>query len=326
MAFGRKHAVVSAEEASRYVKVEKKKGALRKSIRTQTEIWIVSFLALIWVIIFCYLPMAGNIIAFYQWFPGQSLINSKFVGLDNFTRFFKLPAFKTVMRNTLVISGLSLTIGFMAPIIFALLLNEIHNKLFKKVVQTISYLPYFVSWVVVASIMLFLLGTEGAVNQFLIWLGVLDKPISYLTRADMFWGLLTTANIWKGLGWSAIIYISAITGVDQELYQAGAVDGLGRFGKVWHITIPGILPTIVVLFILGIGGILNAGFEQQLLIGNASTQKVYEVIDTYVYKYGIQQGNYTFGTAVGLMKSVFGFFLVWLTNYISGKVLDLRIF
>ncbi len=326
MAFGRKHAVVSQEEASRYVKYEKKKGALAKSLRTQKEIWIISFLALAWVILFCYVPMAGNIIAFYQWFPGQSLANSKFVGLDNFTRFFKLPAFKTVMRNTLVISGLSLTVGFMAPIIFALLLNEIQNRLFKKVVQTISYLPYFVSWVVVASIMLFLLGTEGAINQFLMWIGFLDKPINYLSRADMFWGILTTANIWKGLGWSAIIYISAITGVDQELYQAGAVDGLGRFGKVWHITIPGILPTIVVLFILGIGGILNAGFEQQLLIGTASTQKVYEVIDTYVYKYGIQQGNYTFGTAVGLMKSIFGFFLVWLTNYISGKVLDLRIF
>ena len=308
------------------MKYEKKKGALAKSLRTQKEIWIISFLALAWVILFCYVPMAGNIIAFYQGFPGQSLANSKFVGLDNFTRFFKLPAFKTVMRNTLVISGLSLTVGFMAPIIFALLLNEIQNRLFKKVVQTISYLPYFVSWVVVASIMLFLLGTEGAINQFLMWIGFLDKPINYLSRADMFWGILTTANIWKGLGWSAIIYISAITGVDQELYQAGAVDGLGRFGKVWHITIPGILPTIVVLFILGIGGILNAGFEQQLLIGTASTQKVYEVIDTYVYKYGIQQGNYTFGTAVGLMKSIFGFFLVWLTNYISGKVLDLRIF
>ena len=326
MAFGRKHAVVTDEEKSRYVKVEKKKGALKKSLKTQKEIWFISLLALIWVIIFNYVPMAGNIIAFYQWFPGQSLANSKFVGLDNFTRFFKLPAFRQVMRNTLVISGLSLTVGFMAPIIFALLLNEIQNKLFKKVVQTISYLPYFVSWVVVASIMLFLLGTEGAINQFLMWLGVLEKPINYLSQKDMFWGILTTANIWKGLGWSAIIYISAITGVDQELYQAGAVDGLGRFGKVWHITIPGILPTIVVLFILGIGGILNAGFEQQLLIGTPATQSVYEVIDTYVYKYGIQQGNYTFGTAVGLMKSIFGFFLVWLTNYISGKVLDLRIF
>ena len=326
MAFGRKHAVVSEEEAGRYVKVEKKKGAWKKSLKTQKQIWIISILALSWCILFNYVPMVGNIIAFYQWYPGQSLSQAKFVGLDNFTRFFKLPAFKQVMRNTLVISGLNLTIGFMAPIIFALLLNEIGNKTFKKVVQTISYLPYFVSWVVVASIMLFLLGTEGAVNQFLMWLGVIEKGKNYLSEKDMFWGIMTAANIWKGIGWSAIIYISAITGVDQELYQAGSVDGLGRFGKVWHITIPGILPTIVVLFILGIGGILNAGFEYQLLLGNSATQSVYEVIDTYVYKYGIQQGNYTFGTAVGLMKSVFGFFLVWLTNYISGKVLDLRIF
>lgn len=207
-----------------------------------------------------------------------------------------------VIRNTLVISGLSLTIGFVSPIIFALLLNEIKNKMFKKVVQTISYMPYFVSWVVVASIMMSLLGSEGLINEVLIKLGVIDKSVNFLSNPDYFWGLLTTANIWKGLGWSAIIYISAIAGVDQELYQAGAVDGLGRFGKVWHITIPSIMPTVVVLFILGIGNILNAGFEQQLLIGTPSTRKVYEVIDTYVYRYGIQLGNYTFGTAVGLME------------------------
>ena len=256
----------------------------------------------------------------------MSLSQSKFVGLENFKRFFQLPEWKMVIRNTLVISGLSLTIGFVSPIIFALLLNEIKNKMFKKVVQTISYMPYFVSWVVVASIMMSLLGSEGLINEVLIKLGVIDKSVKFLSNPDYFWGLLTTANIWKGLRWSAIIYISAIAGVDQELYQAGAVDGLGRFGKVWHITIPSIMPTVVVLFILGIGNILNAGFEQQLLIGTPSTRKVYEVIDTYVYRYGIQLGNYTFGTAVGLMNSVFGFFLVWLTNFISGKVLDMRIF
>ena len=228
MALRKKHAVQGGD-ADRYVKVEKKKGTLLKSFRTQKQIWFLCLLALIWVVIFCYIPMAGNIVAFLDWYPGMSLSQSKFVGLENFKRFFQLPEWKMVIRNTLVISGLSLTIGFVSPIIFALLLNEIKNKMFKKVVQTISYMPYFVSWVVVASIMMSLLGSEGLINEVLLKLGVIDKSVNFLSNPDYFWGLLTTANIWKGLGWSAIIYISAIAGVDQELYQAGAVDGLGRF-------------------------------------------------------------------------------------------------
>jgi len=328
MALFRKHAVVSQEESDRYVKLGKKnkKAEWIRSFKMQKQIWFLSLLALIWVGIFCYYPLIGNVIAFLDYWPGMSYWECEFVGLENFVRFFKLPLWKTVLRNTLVISGLSLTIGFVCPIIFALLLNEVKNKLFKKFVQTISYMPYFVSWVVVASVMLFLLGSEGVINELLINIGLVEKPVAFLTEKDYFWGLITVANIWKGLGWSAIIYISAIAGVDQELYQAGAVDGLGRFGKVWHITIPSILPTIVVLFILGIGGILNAGFEQQLLIGTESTRQVWEVIDTYVYRYGIQQGLYSFGTAVGLMKSILGFALVCLTNWFSGKVLDTRIF
>ena len=231
-----------------------------------------------------------------------------------------------MFRNTLVISGLNMTVGFVAPIIFALLLNEIHQTIFKKVIQTISYLPYFISWVVVASILMTLLGTEGNINELLMALGITEKPISFLNEKNMFWGILTSANIWKDLGWSAIIYISAIAGVDQELYQAGSVDGLGRFGKVWHITLPGIAPTIILLFIMNIGNILNAGFEQQLLIGTPLTKEVYENIDTYVYRYGVQIGRYSFATAIGLMKSVIGFALVILANRISGKVADMRLF
>lgn len=174
MALRKKHAVQGGD-ADRYVKVEKKKGTLLKSFRTQKQIWFLCLLALIWVVIFCYIPMAGNIVAFLDWYPGMSLSQSKFVGLENFKRFFQLPEWKMVIRNTLVISGLSLTIGFVSPIIFALLLNEIKNKMFKKVVQTISYMPYFVSWVVVASIMMSLLGSEGLINEVLLKLGVIDK-------------------------------------------------------------------------------------------------------------------------------------------------------
>lgn len=297
-----------------------------KSFRTQKQMWIICAGALLWVFIFCYIPMMGNIIAFFDYIPGRSLFECDFIGFKNWIDFFSLPDMWRVFRNTLVISGLSMTIGFVMPIIFALLLNEIHHTLFKKVIQTISYLPYFISWVVVASILFTLLGTEGNINSLLMHFGWIQKPISFLNEKNYFWGILTSANIWKDLGWSAIIYISAIAGVDQELYQAGAVDGLGRFGKVWHITLPGIAPTIILLFIMNIGNILNAGFEQQLLIGNPLTKEVYENIDTYVYRYGVQIGRYSFATAVGLMKSVIGFALVMIANKISAKVTDMRLF
>lgn len=297
-----------------------------KSFRTQKQMWIICAGALLWVLIFCYIPMMGNIIAFFDYIPGRSLFECDFIGFKNWIDFFSLPDMWRVFRNTLVISGLSMTIGFVMPIIFALLLNEIHHTLFKKVIQTISYLPYFISWVVVASILFTLLGTEGNINSLLMHFGWIQKPISFLNEKNYFWGILTSGNIWKDLGWSAIIYISAIAGVDQELYQAGAVDGLGRFGKVWHITLPGIAPTIILLFIMNIGNILNAGFEQQLLIGNPLTKEVYENIDTYVYRYGVQIGRYSFATAVGLMKSVIGFALVMIANKISAKVTDMRLF
>jgi len=295
-------------------------------LKREKTLWIISGIALVWVAIFAYAPMYGILFAFYNYQPGLGLAQSEFVGLKYFKEFFLLPDVWLILRNTLVISGLNLTIGFVAPIIFALLLNEISNVHFKKAVQTISYLPHFVSWVVVASIMFTLLGNEGVVNEVLIKLGFIEKPIRFMGEGKNFWALLTAANIWKSVGWSAIIYISAIAGVDQELYQAGAVDGLSRFGMVWHITLPSIAPTIILLFILGIGGILNAGFEQQLLIGAPQTRDYHEVIDTYVYRYGIQLGRYSFATAVGVMKSVIGFGLVILSNTLSKKVTDMSLF
>lgn len=305
---------------------KRKKGAIMKSFRTQKQMWAISGVALAWVLIFCYIPMLGNVIAFFDYVPGKSLLDCEFIGLKNWVDFFSLPDMWRVFRNTLVISGLSMTLGFVAPIIFALLLNEVHCSLFKKTIQTISYLPYFISWVVVASILMTLLGTEGNINELFLELGFIKEPIAFLNEKNMFWGILTSANIWKDLGWSAIIYISAIAGVDHTLYEAGEVDGLGRFGKVWHITLPAIAPTIILLFIMNIGNLLNAGFEQQLLIGNPLTKEVYENIDTYVYRYGVQLGRYSFATAIGLMKSVIGFGLVVIANKISAKVTDMRLF
>lgn len=223
-------------------------------------------------------------------------------------------------------STLSLTIGFAAPIIFALLLNEIGGVGKRKFVQTVSYLPHFISWVVAGSMIYMLLSNEGALNNLLMIFGLIKKPISFLTTGKYYWTIYTVANIWKEIGWSAIIYLSAIAGVDSELYEAGTIDGLGRFGLVWHITLPGILPTIMLLLILNIGSILNAGFDYHLIVGNPTTQPYWDVIDTYSYRYGVQQGYYSMGTAVSLFKSAIGFSLVCLSNWISKRATGLSIF
>jgi len=296
-----------------------------KRFYRERELWAINIFAIAWVLIFCYGPMYGIVYSFYDYFPGKSLSASKFVGLKYYIEFFSLPDVWLIIRNTLVISTLGLTIGFIAPVILALLINELKGIKFKRLIQTISYLPHFVSWIVVASIIFTLLGSEGVVNDALLKMGIIDEPLRILGEGEYFWGLLTASNLWKGIGWSSIIYIAAIAGVDQELYQAGAVDGLGRFGMAWHITLPGIRPTVLLLFILGIGSLLNAGFEQQLLLGTPKTREYHEVIDTYVYRYGIQQGRYSFATAVGFMSSLLGLALVLITNKISKKMTDMSI-
>ena len=217
-------------------------------------------------------------------------------------------------------SGLNITVGFLMPIFFAFCLNEVGGTRLKKFVQTASYLPHFISWVVAGTMVTTVLGTDGVINDLLLALGVSQTRIQFLQKGEWYWTIITIVNIWKELGWSAIIYISAIAGVDQELYQAGAVDGLGRFGKVWHITIPSIMPTVVVLFILGIGNILNAGFEQQLLIGTPSTRKVYEVIDTYVYRGLLELNDIGRSTAAGFLQSVLGFICIFIANTVVTKI------
>jgi putative aldouronate transport system permease protein len=298
----------------------------KRNIRRERQIWLISIPMLAWVFIFQYIPMYGVMMAFVNYIPGRSIFHSDWVGLTYFQQFIHSPDFYMVMRNTLAISGLGILFGFPAPIILAILLNEVRKKTFKRIVQTISYLPHFISWVVVASILFTMLGNEGILNELFLRLGFIKQPISYLGEGKYFWGVLTSTNIWKDVGWSTIIYLSAIAGVDSEIYEAGRVDGLGRFGSIWHITLPSIRTTIVLIWILGIGGILNAGFEQQLLIGNAQNREYNEVIDTYAYKYGIQLGNYSYGTAVGLMKSIIGVILVFGANRFCKKVLDTSIF
>jgi ABC-type polysaccharide transport system, permease component len=298
---------------------------MAKTIIRERQLWIISIPLLIWVLIFSYMPMYGVLASFFDYIPGKSLMQCTWVGFRWFHEFFNSPDFKNIMRNTLVISGLGIVIGFPAPIILALLLNELGNRYFKKTVQTLSYLPNFISWVVAASIFYSFLGNDGIINDLLIKTGLTQNPISFLGDGKYFWGVITFANIWKSVGWSSIMYLSAIAGVDSELFQAGAVDGLGRFGMIWHIILPGIRPTIILLWIIALSGVLNAGFEQQLLIGNAQTREFWDVIDTYAYRYGALMGRYSYSTAVGFLKSVIGLGLLLASNRISKTLFDLSI-
>ncbi len=298
---------------------------LKRRWAIEREMWLWAVIPVMWALVFCYAPMYGLVISFTKYTPGQIIGSGDWVGLKYFRQFFSNPDFPMLLRNTFVISFLNILFGFPAPIILALLLNELRGGPFKKFMQTAYYLPHFISWVVTASLFFSLLSSEGVVNTILIKLGVIDSGVNYLGKGSYFWTIITVANIWKSMGWSSILYLSAIAGVDEELYQAGAVDGLGRLGMVVHITLPGILSTIALMFILRIGDILNAGFEQQLLLGTEQTRSYYEVIDTFAYRYGIQLGRYSFGTAVALVKSVCSLMLVFLANTLVRKMTDLSL-
>ena len=280
---------------------------------------MISFALLAYMCLFYLVPMFGNIIAFVKYTPGKSVWDCEWVGLKYFEDFFKMPNMLQVLRNTFVMGGLNITVGFIAPIILALLLNELKVSWFKRTMQTISYLPHFVSWVVVATLAQSILSTDGLLNTILINLGLSERAVNFINQGETYCFMITFLGIWKGVGWGSIIYISAITGIDQELYQAGAVDGLGRWGMVRHITLPGIASTVIVLFILNSTGIINGGFEQHLLLGTATTRAYYDTIDTYVYRYGLENGRYSFATAVGLLKGVISLLLLYVTNALSKK-------
>ena len=238
---------------------------------------------------------------------------------------FNSPYFWTLLKNTFSISLYSLAAGFAPPIILALLLNHQRVQWFKKTVQTVSYAPHFISTVVLVGMLKLLLSpSTGIVNIVISKLG--GTPIHFFARADLFPSLYVWSGIWQNVGWSAIIYLSAMAGVSEELCEAGAIDGMGRLGIAIHITLPAILPTIVLLWIMQVGNVLSAGFDQHLIIGNTITQRYWEVIDTYTYRYGVQNGYYSLGTAVSLMKSVIGFVLVLITNAIARKVGDVGLF
>lgn len=276
---------------------------------------------IVYFVIFKYIPMGGIVIAFKNYKISQGIWGSAWCGLNNFTKAFNTPTFARAVRNTLEISGLKLLFGFPAPIILALMLNEVSHVRFKKTVQTITYLPHFLSWVVLAGMFQQLLSpNNGAVNALLKQFFGVQESIYFLGNNKYFRGTLIVTDIWKNVGWSSILYLATISGIDPSLYEAATVDGASRWQCTRYITIPSLVSTIVIMLILSIGSIMDAGFDQVFNLYNSAVYQTGDIIDTYVYRYGLGDMKYSLATAVGLFKNVIAFVLVVGTNLITRKI------
>ena len=280
--------------------------------------------AVVGLLVFSYYPMYGIIIAFQRYDPLLGFIRSPWVGMDNFTRMFANKDFWEILRNTLVISLGKIAIGQVTAITFALLLNELRHALFKRGVQTLTYLPYFFSWLVFASIMKDVLQMDGVINSALKSIGL--APVYFLGNPTLFPFTMIFTDVWKGFGYGAIIFLAAITGIDPALQEAAAVDGANRFQRIWHVNLPAIAPIIVVTTTLALGYVLSAGFEQILILYNPAVYSTGDIIDTWVYRIGLVDYHFSQGAAVGLFKSVVGLALVFASFYIARKAGDYKVF
>lgn len=279
----------------------------------------MSFPFVIWLIVFKYIPLGGWLMAFQDYNPAKGVFDQEWVGLKHFKVLFSEPLFYSALKNTLGMGMLGLIFGTIFSIGFALLINEVRLLRYKKLTQTISYLPHFVSWVIVANIVVTMLAQEGPVNKFLMSLHIIKEPIGFMSNPDLFWGIVTVADVWKEMGWGAIIYLAAMAGVDQQLYEAARVDGASRWKQMWHITLPSIRPVIIVLLILNIGNLINIGFEKQMLLGNNIVAEKALVLDLYALNYGIGMFRYSYGTAIGIFKSLISVVLIVIFNNIAKK-------
>ncbi|MFD2657428.1 ABC transporter permease [Gracilibacillus thailandensis] len=286
----------------------------------------MSFPFVIWLLIFKYIPVAGWVMAFQDYKPQLGIFEQEWVGFKHFKDLFNEPMFYRALENTLGMGIFGLVFGTLSAIAFALLLNEVRFLTLKKWTQTISYLPHFVSWVIVANIVITMLSPEGIINNLLVGSGILDRPINFMAQPDMFWGIVTAADVWKETGWNAIIYLAAMAGVDPQLYEAAKVDGASRWRQMWHITLPSIRPVIIVLLILNIGNLINIGFEKQMLLGNNIVAEKALVIDLYALDYGIGMFRYSFGTAIGIFKSVISIILILICNGFAKRIGEGRVF
>lgn len=291
---------------------------LGKEIVKNRYLYLLALPGLLFFLVFKYIPMLGVVIAFQNYSPFQGILNSDWVGFDHFRRFFSNPDFLLLFRNTMGINLLNLVLFFPLPILVALFLNEIRVESYKKLVQSIIYMPHFLSWVIISGLTFLLFSKgNGLVNQILVSLGF--EKIDVLTNPDTFWFMIVLQSIWKEAGWGTIIFLAAIASVDPGLYEAARMDGAGRLRQIWHVTLPAIRGVIITMLILRLGHMMDVGFEQIFMMYNGAVSQVAEVFDTYVYTVGVKQGQFSYSTAAGLFKSVVGLTLVILSDKLAKK-------
>lgn len=297
---------------------------IRKDYKKNKLKYLMVLPVILYFLVFAYKPMYGVLIAFQDYKPQLGMMGSKWVGFENFQRFFSDPSSKRIILNTFRISIWSIIFGFPAPILLALLINEIRNKVFKRVVQTVTYMPYFISLVVMCSLIKVFTQSDGFISHFLSQFGIVQTNL--LANKTFFIPIYILSGIWQTIGWDSIIYLAALSGIDQEQYEAARIDGAGRFKQMLHITLPGLKPTIIILFILRMGGILNVGFEKILLLYSPATFEIADVISTYVYRMGILNADFSYSTAIGLFNNVVNILILLLTNKIAKKTTDSGLF
>jgi putative aldouronate transport system permease protein len=292
----------------------------------QRHLFLMSFPIICYVILFTYVPLWGWTMAFQNFRASKSFSQQEWVGLFWFDFLFKDKYFLQTIRNTVVMSLINTSLGFITAIGFALILNEVRKILFKRVIQTISYLPHFLSWVIVTGLVASMLTTDnGAVNNVFMALGIIKEPILWLSEPKYFWGIIGTTYVWKEVGWNTIIYLAAIAGIDPNLYEAADIDGCNRYQKMWRITLPCIKPTIIILLIMSIGRILDAGFEMQYLLRNGLVMDVSDTIDIYVLIFGLNRNNFSLATAAGMFKNVVNITLIFIANELAKRAGEERL-
>ncbi|MGF7030966.1 putative aldouronate transport system permease protein [Paenibacillus mucilaginosus] len=292
--------------------------SLRKDLTRNKWLYLMMLPVLVYYIAFHYAPMYGAIIAFKQFVPAKGIWGSEWVGFKHFESFFSSIYFFRVIKNTVLLSLTNLVFGFPAPIILALLLNELKSSLFRRITQTITYMPHFITLVVVAGIIRYFTLSDGLINDVIAFFG--GERAAFLQQPESFRPIYVISEIWQQVGWGTIIYLAAIAGIDQQQYEAAKIDGATKLGQIWHITLPGILPTVMIMLILALGNLMNVGFEKIILLYSASIYETADVISTFVYRKGILEFNYGYSTAVGLFNSLINFGILLAANYLSKKV------
>jgi putative aldouronate transport system permease protein len=315
----------TAEKPAAGRRMNREKSFFEKAV-IQKQLVFMSLPLVLYVILFSYVPLWGWTMAFQNFRPARTFWNQEWAGLRWFNFLFRDQVFLRDIRNSISMSLINTSLGFITAITFALLLNELKKVLFKRFVQTISYLPHFLSWVIVTGLVSNMLSVDsGAINEVLMALGFIKEPLLWLGIPKYFWGIVGATYVWKEVGWNTIIYLAAIVGIDPTLYEAAEIDGCNRYRKMWHITLPGIKPTIIILLIMSIGRILDAGFEMQYLLRNGLIQDVADTIDIFVLEFGFRNNNFALATAAGMFKNIVNVTLIFTANWIAKKAGEERL-